>query len=174
MANDAILTQARANEAQHGMGTTVVAARFSPNKQRVYFANVGDARAYRIRNKAIKQLTTDHTLGAAGITGPAAAKLSRAVGIQDTVEVDLELDSPQVGDHYILCSDGLSKMVPDDLTRDIILADKNLDTVVNKLIDTANDRGGRDNISVILIRVDEVQKSPSEKPKAKAAVAKKA
>lgn len=171
MANTAILTQARANEAQHGMGTTIVAARFSPNKQRVYFANVGDARAYRIRGGVIKQLTTDHTLGAAGITGPAAAKLSRAVGIQDTVEVDLEIDSPQVGDHYMLCSDGLSKMIPDDVIKDIILSDKNLDAVITKLIDTANDRGGRDNISVILVRVDEVQKVPSEKPSAKSKTA---
>jgi protein phosphatase len=134
----------------------------------VYFANVGDARAYRIRGGAIQQLTTDHTLGAAGITGPAAAKLSRAVGIQETVEVDLEIDSPQVGDHYMLCSDGLSKMVPDDVTRGIILGDKNLDSVITKLIETANDRGGRDNISVILVRVDEVQKSPSDKPSSKA------
>ena len=156
MANTAILTQARANEAQHGMGTTVVSARFSPNKQRVYIAHVGDARAYRIRGGVMKQLTTDHTLGAVGITGPSAAKLSRAVGIQDEVEVDLEIDSPHVGDHYMLCSDGLSKMVPDDLVRDIILREKDIDQAVGKLIETANDRGGRDNISVILVRVDEV------------------
>ena len=158
MANTAILTQARANAGQYGMGTTVVSARFSPNKQRVYLAHVGDARAYRIRGGVLKQLTTDHTLGAVGITGPAAAKLSRAVGIQETVEVDLEIDSPHVGDHYMLCSDGLSKMIPDELARDIVLRVKDLDIAVNKLIEAANDRGGRDNISVILVRVDEVTK----------------
>jgi protein phosphatase len=153
MANEAILTQARANEAQHGMGTTLVSCRFSPNKQRLYIAHVGDSRCYRIRDKAIKQLTQDHTLGAAGITGPAAAKLSRAVGIQDAVEVDLEIDAPRDMDFYILCSDGLSKMVPDEMIKDLIYGEPDLDKAVNKLIETANDRGGRDNISVILIRV---------------------
>lgn len=154
MANMAILTQARANEAQHGMGTTLVSCRFSPNKQRVYIAHVGDSRCYRIRDNAIKQLTQDHTLGAAGITGPAAAKLSRAVGIQDTVEVDLEIVAPKPHDHYILCSDGLSKMVPDEMIKELILAQPDLDAAVAKLIEVANDRGGRDNISVILVRVD--------------------
>jgi serine/threonine protein phosphatase PrpC len=153
MANTAILTQARANEAQHGMGTTLVSCRFSPNKQRVYIAHVGDSRCYRIREGQIKQLTQDHTLGAAGITGPAAAKLSRAVGIQDTVEVDLEIDAPRDNDHYILCSDGLSKMVPDEMIRDLVLGERDLDKGIAKLIETANERGGRDNISVILIRV---------------------
>jgi protein phosphatase len=155
MANEAILTQARANDAQHGMGTTLVSCRFSPNKQRVYIAHVGDSRCYRIRGDEIRQMTQDHTLGAVGITGPAAAKLSRAVGIADTVEVDLAIDHPQVGDFYMLCSDGLSKMVPDDMIRNIVLEDPDLDAAVNKLVDTANERGGRDNITVILIRVDQ-------------------
>src|SRR5262249_31525049 len=109
MANTVILTQARANEAQSGMGTTNGSCRFAPNKQRVYIGHVGDSRCYRFRNDEIKQMTTDHTLGAVGITGPAASKLSRAVGIQDTVDVDLMVDAPKVGDWYMLCSDGLSK-----------------------------------------------------------------
>jgi protein phosphatase len=155
MSNEAILTQARANEAQHGMGTTLVSCRFSPNKQRVYIAHVGDSRCYRVRGTEIKQMTADHTLGAVGITGPAAAKLSRAVGIADTVEVDLTIDHPQVGDYYMLCSDGLSKMVPDDMICKIMVEESDLDKSVNKLVDTANERGGRDNITVILIRVEQ-------------------
>lgn len=155
MANTAILTQAQSNEAQHGMGTTVVSCRFSPNKQRVYIAHVGDSRCYRIRNGKIRQMTTDHTLGAAGITGPAAAKLSRAVGIGDVVEVDLTVDAPHAGDHYILCSDGLSKMIPDEMIRDLTLESTDLEKSVQKLIEVANERGGRDNVTVILIRVDE-------------------
>ena len=155
MANTAILTQAQSNEAQHGMGTTVVSCRFSPNKQRVYIAHVGDSRCYRIRDAEIQQMTIDHTLGAAGITGPAAAKLSRAVGIGDMVEVDLTVDAPQAGDHYILCSDGLSKMLPDDMIRDITIAQEDLEKSVQRLIETANERGGRDNVTVILIRVEE-------------------
>lgn len=155
MANTAILTQARANEAQSGMGTTIVSCRFSPNKQRVYICHVGDSRCYRFRDGEILPLTTDHTLGAVGITGPAASKLSRAVGIQDTVEVDLRVDAPRQGDHYLLCSDGLSKMVPEEMIRDIVVAAPTLDKAVEKLVETANERGGRDNVTVILIRVQE-------------------
>ncbi len=155
MANTAILTQARSNEAQSGMGTTIVTCRFSPNKQRVYICHVGDSRAYRFRGDEILQLTTDHTLGAVGITGPAASKLSRAVGIQDTVEVDLRVDAPKVGDYYMLCSDGLSKMVPEEMIRDIIRESPSLDVAVERLVERANERGGRDNVTVILVRVQE-------------------
>lgn len=155
MANTAILTQARANEAQSGMGTTIVSCRFSPNKQRVYICHVGDSRCYRIRDREILALTQDHTLGAVGITGPAASKLSRAVGIQDTVEVDLRVDKPGVNDYFLLCSDGLSKMVPEEMIRDIVAGSPNLDKTVERLVETANERGGRDNVTVILIRVQE-------------------
>jgi protein phosphatase len=156
MANTAILTQARANEAQSGMGTTMVSCRFSPNKQRVYIAHVGDSRAYRFRGDEIKQLTTDHTLGAVGITGPAASKLSRAVGIQDIVDVDVTVDAPKVGDHYMLCSDGLSKMVPEPMIRDIVKnGEGDLNRTIERLVETANERGGRDNVTVILIGVRE-------------------
>jgi protein phosphatase len=154
-ANAAILEQARANEAQAGMGTTVVAARFSPNRQRVYIAHVGDSRVYRIRGHQLTQLTTDHTLGAAGVTGPSAAKLSRAVGVFDQVEVDLNVDEPQVGDFYLLCSDGLFKMVPENDIQQIVEQEPDLAAAVGRLVDEANARGGKDNVSVIVVRVDE-------------------
>lgn len=155
MANTAILTQARANEAQSGMGTTIVSCRFSPNKQRVYLAHVGDSRCYRIRGDELRQLTQDHTLGAVGIKGPSASKLSRAVGIQELVEVDLSVDAPHVGDYFLLCSDGLSKMVPEAMIRDIVKESPNLESAVERLVTTANERGGRDNVTVILIHVQE-------------------
>jgi len=153
-ANAAILNQARANEAQAGMGTTVVAARFSPNRQRVYIAHVGDSRVYRIRDHQLSQMTVDHTLGAAGVTGPSAAKLSRAVGVFDEVEVDLNVDEPRVGDYYLLCSDGLFKMVPENDIQRLIEGEKDLDATANRLVDEANARGGKDNVSVIVVRVD--------------------
>ena len=159
MANLAILTQARANEAQAGMGTTVVSARFSPNKQRVYIAHVGDSRLYRLRGGEIRQLTTDHTLGAAGITGPSASKLSRAVGIMDLVEVELTIDAPKVGDYYLLCSDGLSKMVPDEMIKQIIDENAEINRACERLVETANERGGRDNVSVILVHVEQPHSS---------------
>lgn len=155
-ANTAILKQARSNEAQAGMGTTLVAARFSPNRKRVYVAHVGDSRLYRLRGGALEQLTTDHTLGAMGISGPSASKLSRAVGVFDDVEVDLAVDEPERGDYYILCSDGLSKMVPEETIAQLIQASADdLDAAVQRLIAEANERGGKDNVSVILIRVDD-------------------
>ena len=154
-ANTAILSQARENEHQQGMGTTLVAARFAPNRKRVYIAHVGDSRVYRLRDGSLSQLTTDHTLGAAGVTGPSAAKLSRAVGVFDDVEVDLAIDEPREGDYYVLCSDGLFKMVPDDKICDIIAKAPNIQGAVDELIREANSRGGKDNVSVILVRVDE-------------------
>jgi serine/threonine protein phosphatase PrpC len=154
-ANLAILTQARQNEAQAGMGTTLVAARFAPNRKRVYIAHVGDSRIYRLRDGRLEQLTTDHTLGAAGVTGPSAQKLSRAVGVFDDVEVDLNIDEPRLGDHYVLCSDGLFKMVPDDKICSIIYGADTIEHAVDELIREANSRGGKDNVSVILVRVDE-------------------
>jgi protein phosphatase len=154
-ANSAILTQARENEHQQGMGTTLVAARFAPNRKRVYIAHVGDSRVYRLRDGQLHQLTTDHTLGAAGVTGPSAAKLSRAVGVFDDVEVDLAIDEPREGDHYVLCSDGLFKMVPDEKICEIIYNATNIQAAVDELIREANSRGGKDNVSVILVRVDE-------------------
>jgi protein phosphatase len=154
-ANHAILEQARNNEAQSGMGTTVVAARFAPNRKRVYIAHVGDSRVYRLRDGKLEQLTTDHTLGAAGVTGPSASKLSRAVGVFDDVEVDLNIDEPREGDHYVLCSDGLFKMVPDEKICEIIYGHSDIQKAVDQLILEANQRGGKDNVSVILVRVDE-------------------
>jgi protein phosphatase len=156
MANTAIHAQARTNEAQSGMGTTVIAARFTPNKRRVYIAHVGDSRCYRVREGEIVQLTCDHTLGATlGIKGRSAGKLTRAVGVEPTVQVDLQVDAPEPQDLYVLCSDGLSRMVPDEVIRDIVLAERDIEQACQKLIDAANERGGKDNITVIVIRIAE-------------------
>jgi Protein phosphatase 2C len=95
MANRAIYDHARANQAYQGMGTTVVSARFSPNKQRVYFGHVGDSRCYRLRSQALTQVTTDHTMGAQGVTGPLANHLNRAVGVAPGVKVDLLIARPR-------------------------------------------------------------------------------
>jgi len=154
LANTAILEQARSNEAQQGMGTTLVAARFSPNRQRVYIAHVGDSRLYRLRGHDLTLLTADHTLAALGVQGPGSNKLSRAVGVFDDVEVDLSIDEPLVGDYYVLCSDGLSKMVPEGRIAELVRARAGLDPTVQALITEANARGGKDNVTVILVRVD--------------------
>ena len=154
-ANTAIRQQAEENEEQRGMGSTVVAARFSPNKKRVYVTHVGDSRCYRIRDGDMEQMTVDHTLASIGIPGKHGERLIRALGVEDAVDVDLRVDEPHGGDYYLLCTDGLYKMVPDDVTLKII-AEHDIAEAVEALVDEANDRGGKDNVSVILIRVDDI------------------
>jgi protein phosphatase len=135
------------------MGTTVVAARFSPNKQRVYIGQVGDSRCYRVRERSIKQLTTDHTFLGLGLHGPGAQHLYQAVGIKRRITISLVVDKPRPNDIYVLCSDGLSNMVRDGEIRDVVLQEPDLEAAVYCLIEFANDRGGRDNITVILVKV---------------------
>ena len=165
LANDRILAAAEEVEANAGMGTTVVSAYFSANNQRVYIAHVGDSRCYRLRSGKLTQLTTDHTLGAAGIVGKTAAVLSRAVGVEPNVEVDITIESPLPGDIYLLCSDGLSRMVEAEEIQATLLSTPDLDEATKILTDLANRGGGRDNITVILVRVDAVttQKDAKER-----------
>lgn len=161
LANDRILRQATDVEEYHGMGTTVVAASFSQNNQRVFIGHVGDSRCYRVRDAKLRQLTKDHTLGAAGIQGKSSNVLSRAVGIEEHVEVDLTMESPLPGDIYLLCSDGLSRMATDEEILATVTSSDDLDIASKSLIDLANSRGGRDNITTILVRVDKPASPPS-------------
>ena len=158
LANSRILAAAKENDAYAGMGTTVVSAYFSPNNQRVYIAHVGDSRCYRLRSGKLTQLTMDHTLGAAGIVGKSAAVLSRAVGIEENVEVDVTMESPLPNDIYLLCSDGLSRMVSDEeIQATLEQHERDLQQANQFLISKANQGGGRDNITTILVRVDDAK-----------------
>ena len=157
LANERILNAAKENEDYSGMGTTVVSAYFAANNQRVYIAHVGDSRCYRLRHGALTQLTDDHTLGNAGIQGKTATILSRAIGVEPSVEVDVQVESPQPGDVYLLCSDGLSRMVPASEIQATLLSTRDLDVATKTLTDMANRGGGRDNITVILVRVDDAK-----------------
>lgn len=154
-ANAAVLHESRTNPDRQGMGTTVVAARFLPRRQRIYIAHVGDSRMYRMRGDELTQLTLDHTLGAQGVTGPAAHKLSRAIGVFDNVEVDLNIDVPSAGDIYLICSDGLFKMVPELRIVEILHAHRDPERAVPVLIDEANARGGKDNVSIVMIAIED-------------------
>ena len=159
MANQAILARVEADKQLEGMGTTIVAARFSPNKQRAYIGQVGDSRCYRIRGNSMKQLTTDHTFRGLGLQGPGSQHLYQAVGIKRRITIDIVVDKPKPNDIYLLCTDGLSNMVGDEDIRDIILQEPDLEAAVYGLIEVANDRGGKDNVTVILIKV--MEKKPS-------------
>jgi len=152
-ANAAVFKLATENDAYHGMGTTVVGLHFSKKRDRAIIASAGDSRCYRHRSGELKQLTTDHTLGAAGIVGSNAAMLSRAVGIEVNLEVDVLIDAPLPQDLYLLCSDGLSRMVSHDDMAKILSGTRPLEDRAAELIETANQAGGRDNVTVILVQV---------------------
>lgn len=149
-----------------GMGTTVVGALFSKKKNRIYVGHVGDSRAYRVRRGSINQLTRDHSLfndyimAMPELTEEQRAELprnviTRALGMQDSVVVDLISDEPQSGDVYLLCSDGLSGMLTDDQILDIVSSSEVAHEVCRRLIAKANENGGEDNITALVIRIDE-------------------
>jgi protein phosphatase len=153
MANRAIYQVACEDDSLSGMGTTLTAIRFSPERQRAYVAHVGDSRCYRFRDGEMRQLTKDHTLGAElGAKGKMATHLSRSVGISESVEVDLMVDAPRVGDRYLLCTDGLTKMLTEDRIQAIV-TEGEISACVQGLIDEANENGGKDNITVALIEI---------------------
>lgn len=154
-ANHAVHSKACATPEFSEMGTTLVVAKFSPRKQRVYIGHVGDSRCYRLRRGTLRQLTTDHNLASVGFHGPNDGRLVRALGIQPSVTIDLIIDRPLPDDVYCLCSDGLPKMVSDEEICRVIQREPDLDRAVQALIALANERGGKDNITVVLVRVNE-------------------
>ncbi|XYH94769.1 Stp1/IreP family PP2C-type Ser/Thr phosphatase [Sorangium sp. So ce1128] len=149
-----------------GMGTTVVGALFSKKKNRIYVGHVGDSRAYRVRKGSISQLTRDHSLfndyimAMPELTEEQRAELprnviTRALGMNDSVAVDLLSDEPQPGDVYLLCSDGLSGMLSDDQILQIVSSTEEVPEMCRRLIAKANENGGEDNITALVIRIDE-------------------
>jgi protein phosphatase len=161
-ANDTIYQTAQSQPQYQGMGTTIVMGIFYDNRMTI--AHVGDSRMYRFRHDNLEQITSDHSLLQElvdrGFYTEDEAKQSlnknlvtRALGIEPTVAVDLKEDMTLPGDIYLLCSDGLSDMVEDE---DIYLTIKsfgaNLEETAKQLVDQANSNGGKDNISVILAK----------------------
>ena len=161
MANRAILNAARANPQQAGMGTTLVVGIFRGDG--LLLGHVGDSRCYRLRDGAISQITRDHSLLQeqidAGLISPEQAAFSanknlvtRAVGVEASVQLELHRHEVQPGDIYLLCSDGLSDMLDDDNILQLLRSCESLESGARALVDGANEAGGRDNISVILAR----------------------
>jgi PPM family protein phosphatase len=164
-ANKIIYQTARSQAECEGMGTTVVAALFYDN--RISIAHVGDSRLYRQRGSQISQVTMDHSLLQElvdrGFYSPEEAQraanknyVTRALGVEPQVEVEVQEHPVDKGDIFILCSDGLSDMVEDeDIRLTISTFGANLDTVAKQLIQLANENGGRDNVSVVLAQAVE-------------------
>jgi protein phosphatase len=162
-ANTSIYQAAQSQPQYSGMGTTLVASLFYNNG--VTFAHIGDSRAYRLRKGEFVQITKDHSLLQeqidSGMITPEQARYShnknlvtRALGIDPTVDADITQCDARPGDIYLLCSDGLNDMVPDeDIGMTLQALSANLKLAAQQLVQMANDNGGRDNVSVILVRV---------------------
>lgn len=161
-ANTEVHNAANASPQYQGMGTTVVVLLFYDNRFTV--AHVGDSRLYRLRDGDLEQITSDHSLTQELLdrgfyTADQAQKstnknlVTRAVGIEPFVQIDLMEASAQVDDIYLLCSDGLSDLIDDTLILGILKKyGKDLDQAAAELIREANEHGGKDNISAILAR----------------------
>lgn len=163
-ANGNIFKASQSQIEYQGMGTTLVMGVFYDN--RITVAHVGDSRMYRFRENILQQITVDHTLLQElidrGFYTPEEAKSSlnknlvtRALGIENTVAVDIHEETVSTGDIYLLCSDGLSDMIEDkDIANVLGLYGDNLDLKADHLVTQANINGGRDNISVLLARAN--------------------
>lgn len=163
LANLEITEHATRDPACKGMGTTVVAVYFLDDT--VVVGHVGDSRVYRQRDGKITQITEDHSLindyikmkrvtAEEAETWPHKNVVVRALGMKDSVQVDIIHEHPKVGDCYLLCSDGLTDMLNDTQINHILNRSEDLDTAVEILIAAANEAGGVDNITVILARIE--------------------
>lgn len=162
-ANASIYYAAQSQPQYAGMGTTIVAGLFYDNH--VAVAHVGDSRLYRLRGETLETITRDHSLLQeqidSGIISIEDARLSknknlvtRAVGIDAKVATEIHVHDVLVGDVYLFCSDGLNDMVEDeDIQSTLYAMQGNLPLAAEQLIQMANDNGGRDNVSVILVKV---------------------
>ena len=163
LANLKIHEQAQKDPRCHGMGTTVVSTLFLDRA--LIVGHVGDSRLYRQHDSIMKQLTKNHSLLNDYIkmknlspdeiaAFPHKNVIVRALGMKDTVQVDVHVDAPRLGDVYLICSDGLSGMIKDEEMAEIATSDRDLDVVCERLISTANKNGGLDNITVVAVRIE--------------------
>jgi protein phosphatase len=166
-ANRSIFNAANSNPQYSGMGTTLVVGVF--HDTRVMLGHIGDSRCYRMRGDEFVQITKDHSLLQeqmdAGLITPEQAATSsnknlvtRALGVEDAVLLEVNEHRVEPGDLFMMCSDGLSDMVDDQGIAKIMAKDASLEEKVAQLIDAANAGGGRDNISVLMARANEGSK----------------
>ena len=167
LANKRIFQASVGNRSVQGMGTTVVGALFNRDDRKMHIAHVGDSRAYRVREGEITQLTRDHSLlndyllVMPNLTDAQKERLptnviTRALGMQDAVAVDLYFEDVEPGDVYVLCSDGLNGMVSDERILEIVhCAGSDVETAAKTLISQANQNGGEDNITVVLMKFED-------------------
>ena len=166
-ANRSIFNAANSNPQYSGMGTTLVVGVFQEG--RLLLGHIGDSRCYRLRGAEFAQITKDHSLLQeqmdAGLITPEQAAVStnknlvtRALGVEDAVLLEVNEHRVEPGDIYLMCSDGLSDMVDDEGIARILAGDSPVEEKVVQLVDAANANGGRDNISVLLAQADSTAK----------------
>jgi protein phosphatase len=163
-ANRTIHELARKDPGLAGMGTTITAAIVDPVAGEVAIGHVGDSRAYRLRAGKLERLTRDHSLveemrrkgqltEAQAEDHPQRSIITRALGPEPEVQVDVQTVPAQAGDIFLICSDGLTTMLDDDHIARLLARASSMDAAVRALVDEANRAGGRDNISVIAFRL---------------------
>jgi protein phosphatase len=168
--NLAILRSAQTNPHYAGMGTTLVVGVFLNNQ--LVLGHIGDSRCYRLRQGVLSQVTRDHSLLQeqldAGLITLAEAAVStqknlvtRALGVEETVELEVNVHEVQGDDMFLMCSDGLTDMVSDDDICAVLLTPASLEAMAQSLVDAANAGGGRDNISVLLVRAKAQARKPT-------------
>ncbi len=164
VANRSIYEESARNPDHRGMGTTVVGVLVLPQSGKVYVGHVGDSRCYRVRGGEIRQLTQDHSLVNEYLRAmpdlPPEQRdelprnvITRALGMTEAVMVDLVADEAKADDVYVLCSDGLSGMVSDDEILSSVLRDDEPEVACRTLVALANDHGGEDNVTAVVVRV---------------------
>ncbi len=166
VANKSIYERSAMSDEHRGMGTTVVGVLVSASQERAYIGHVGDSRCYRVRGRSITLLTQDHSLvneylrAMPHLTAAQRDELprnviTRALGMNDRVLVDVSAETTLPGDRYVLCSDGLSGMITDEEILGVLLDHSDADAACEALIALANDHGGEDNITAIVVKVDD-------------------
>jgi serine/threonine protein phosphatase PrpC len=173
-ANRTIHEHARKDPDLAGMGTTITAAIVDPEAEEVAIGHVGDSRAYRLRGGKFERLTRDHSLveemrrkgqltDAQAEDHPQRSIITRALGPEPEVEVDLQTVSAQAGDVFLLCSDGLTTMLGDEQIGRLLGRATSMQSAVRALVDEANRAGGRDNITVVAFRLEDAA-APARAP----------
>ena len=161
-ANRSVFELSRTDAELNNMGTTLVALQLVGGQ--IWLGNVGDSRIYRFRDQTLDQLTSDHSvvqqLVDGGLMTPEEARrapnrniITRALGIENAVEVDVIEEQPQASDIYMLCSDGVTDMLEPEALKALFVAHSAPTDLVDAIVDAANTAGGYDNISVILVTV---------------------
>jgi serine/threonine protein phosphatase PrpC len=174
-ANRRIHELARADPSRAGMGTTITAAIVDAQAEEVGIGHVGDSRAYRMRRGKLERLTRDHSLveemrrkgqitDAQAEDHPQRSIITRALGPEPEVEVDLQTVPAAPGDVFLLCSDGLTTMVNEERLAEVLSGTSSMREAVRMLVDEANGAGGRDNITALAFRLGDAAAPMGEKP----------